>query len=111
MIEQTDLKNLKIWKYLGQDIAILLQERMLELDEAAKSSLKATLLDLETSCEEVTKVAGEDVFEGVMQEALLGIMDDLVHEVNDLKKECYEAMENEDRSNENGLAELMLNTI
>jgi len=108
-IEQ--LKQLQIWNYLGADMQNALEQKLATLDDAAKMQIATSLTGLEKTYQEVKSQANEETFVYLMQKALLNLADDLLREVDDVKKDYFKEKEQTERTEEVQAVEATLDSI
>lgn len=105
------LKALQVWTYLGAEMQAALEQKFSTMDEAGMTQVSTALMGLQKTFEEVKTEANEETFIFLMQKALLNLADDLLREVDDVKKEYFKEKEQAERTAEVRVAEATLGSI
>lgn len=112
MHKLTEIKQLGIWNYLGDQLQATLTSDFEQLSESDQEAIFDSLNQLEqVHSEMATTDAGKASFAIVLQKALINVMDDLIREVKDLRQKHFDLKENSQNSADQAAANDLLSQM
>ena len=107
-----ELQALSIWKYLGEKMQETLTQDFELLPEKEQEVLFGSLQSIEQVKQEMIQDgSGEAGFAFVLQKALVNVMDELMHEVKDIRHKHFVIKETTERKSEVSNAEDLLDQM
>lgn len=111
MLNIGEIKQLKIWKFLGETIQHALLSRFSDSTEDKQILISSSLKEMDDVYAEVVTNGNENIFAEIVNRAIIGLMDELLHEVKKIKAEYWTKKEINEHNSEVLTMEKMISKI